>query len=98
MDETLDFLISRGAMRLDADLVIQPRVGRHLCDAESARPIFGGLHQRLANALTAQIFIHVPAFDVTDGTAEGAIGIFARSGFDEGAEFSIGSFHDEDRS
>ena len=70
MDEALDFLVSGGEMRLDADLVVEPRVGRHLGRADTARPIFGGLHQRLANALTAQIFIDIPAFDITDRTAE----------------------------
>ena len=84
-------------MRLFRQGIINVRVRRHFHAALLARPLFGGGHELLADALVAVSFGDIPAFDVTDRQCRVAtVGVRALADFDESEEGFIGGFGDED--
>ena len=70
-------------MCLDTNVIFEPSIGAHLGQALRASPILGGLNQRLADTLPAQVFIYVPAFDVADWAVLAALGVFTRARFEK---------------
>ncbi len=67
----------------DAGFIFQPCVRRHFPATLFARPMFCCQDQLPAQLLAAQVFIHVPGFDVTDRRGLASFAVVAQSCFDK---------------
>ena len=89
MHEPPDFIIPHLQMCGDGGFVLEPCVRYHLCAPFFSRPSFGNTYQFSAEFLTADVRIHIPGFDTTNGRSSASFAIIAESRFDECNHLSI---------
>ena len=97
MDCPRFFDVPKRETRLNAGLVLQSCIGCDLLLGLLPCPILPRHHEFLPPTLPAQVFIHLPAFDITNRTALAAIGVVTLPQFDETAQTSLAALDDKGR-
>ena len=72
-----------------AGVVIQKCIRRHFAIALTSCPVLPGFQQRSTVTMSANIFIDVPRFHISDRTGVTPVGVRTRAGFDKARERSV---------
>ena len=97
MSEAFFEAIAQLSVCLKADFILEPGIGAHFAQSLRARPVFQGLHQQFAHPLPPQVFVYVPAFEITDRAGVTAIRIRAGAAFQKSAQLAAGPHGHKDR-
>ena len=83
LNDAIDFLAARSAMRRVTDLIVEQRVRCHCMIAAVASPGLRRREQRPAKATPPHVRVNVPRFDVSDRTRSTAVRVWPRAHLDE---------------